>query len=300
MENQRLDLFIMQFKTELSRSTIKNMIFEGIIKVNDEKVTPNYKIKEGDKVDYDDVKITKFLKHHKSNTIKPFQMPVKVLFEDGSTIVVDKPEGLNSHPANRKDTKSLLNGIYYYIQNQQEFDKDVRIRLIHRLDKETSGVILASKNQQSQEYYSSQFENRTVKKEYFAIVHGDFERTLSKTGKASLNIKTYIGPERGDIKKFKNTSESKGKIAKTEVFFEKHFNKFGKRKFSLVRVAPETGRQHQIRVHLASRRHPILGDTLYGGQKYKRLMLHAHSLDFTLLNGKRIKTTSELPEKFID
>lgn len=300
MENQRLDLFIMQFKPELSRSTIKNMIFEGIIKVNDEKVTPNYKIKEGDKVDYDDVKITKFLKHHKSNIIKPFQISLKILFEDENTIVVDKPEGLNSHPANKKDTKSLLNGLYYHIKNQNEFDKEVRIRLIHRLDKETSGVILASKNQQSQEYYSSQFENRTVKKEYYAIVHGDFERTLAKADKNSLNIKTYIGPERGDTKKFKNTSESKGKIAKTEVFFEKHFNKFGKRKFSLVRVAPETGRQHQIRVHLASRRHPILGDTLYGGQKYKRLMLHAHSLDFTLTTGKRVKITSELPEKFID
>lgn len=300
MENQRLDIFIMQLKPELSRSTIKNLIFEGIISVNGEKVTPNYKVKEGDKIDFDDDAVTKFLKSHKSNTIKPFNMPVKVLYEDEDTLIVDKPEGLNSHPATKHDTKSLLNALYYYVKHQDQYDKEVRIRLIHRLDKDTSGVILASKSQESQEFYSSQFENRTVKKEYYAIVHGDFQRTLEKADAPSLLIKSYIGVDKDDERKFKNTSETKGKIARTEVFFEKHFNKFGKRKFSLVRAAPETGRQHQIRVHLSSKKHPILGDQLYGGQKYKRLMLHAHSLDFTLLSGKRIRISSELPEKFID
>ncbi len=298
-ELTRVDIEVMSVRKDLTRTAIKNLIVNGIITVNNEQVMPNYKIHGDDVINIDDKKIAAYLEDsHTLYEIKERNLKLKALYEDEYAVAIDKPEGINSHPVLKNDTNSILNGIYFHVHRQQKFTRDVKIRLVHRLDKETSGVLLAAKDSKAHEFYSKRFEHRDAKKTYFAIVHGDFLRYLERKEKQFETISTYIG-EHEPTKKYINTDPRKGKYARTVVYFDKHFNKFGKKKFSLVRVEPETGRTHQIRVHLAGIGFPILGDKLYGGQKYKRIMLHAFSLIVPRYpDGELLRIISPLPEKF--
>jgi 23S rRNA pseudouridine1911/1915/1917 synthase len=303
MSGTRVDLRIMELRPELTRTTVKKLIINGAITVNREKVMPNYRLKEDDIINIDDRLIKEFLSSDEEGlySIKPRKINLEIIYEDEHLVVVNKPEGFNSHPATRKDDKSVLNGLVYHIAHQEKFAKEIKIRLIHRLDKETSGVLLSAKNLQSNDYYSKQFEHHNIKKEYLAVVHGDFEAFLTKKKIEDLYITTYISNNKDENElRYKNTSPDKGRPARSRVFFERHFNKFGRRKFSLVRVFPETGRTHQIRVHLSGIGFPILGDTLYGGQKYKRLMLHSHAVKLQLYpTGEELVLKAEMPEKFV-
>lgn len=300
---QRLDLAVMVLRPDLSRRTIKNLIIQGIITVNGKSPMANYKVKTNDDITIDSKEAKDYVYTSGEDfLIKPKRMKVEVIYEDAEIIVVNKPSGINSHPVMRNDNDSMLNGIYFHVTRQTKYDRNVRIRLVHRLDRDTSGVLLATKNLEVHDFYSREFEERHVKKSYYAIVKGDFKAYIEHKKQDSIFITSWIGPDKDDIRKFKNTDGQRGKTAKTHIFFESHFHKFGKNRFSVVRVEPETGRQHQIRVHLSSIRFPILGDVLYGGQKYKRLMLHAHKL--TIKNMRAPKEMFEfqaaLPDMFAD
>jgi 23S rRNA pseudouridine1911/1915/1917 synthase len=299
-EGNRVDLYFMSQQPYFTRTLIKKLIKAELIKINGKTIFPNQRLVENDEVSYELGKVNAFTQE-KGNSfkIKPKNHNLEVIYEDENIIVVNKPEGLNSHPVTKHDSNSVLNGIIYYLENQSEFDSNVKVRLVHRLDKDTSGVLLASKNIEAHDFYSDLFENRNIHKEYIAIVHRDFERFLEEEDLELLSITSYIGTDKRDPKKYANTDKKHGKLAKTKIFFEEHFNKFGKKKFSIVKVIPETGRTHQIRVHLSSKGFPILGDRVYGGQKYKRLMLHAHSLTVPLFRSdKEIELIAEVPEKF--
>lgn len=300
---QRLDLAVMTLRPDLSRRTIKNLIIQGIITVNGKSPMANYRVKSADSIEIDAKEAKDFVYQSGDDyLIKPRRMKVEVIYEDADIIVVNKPSGINSHPVKKNDNESMLNGIYFHVTRQQKYDRNVRIRLVHRLDRDTSGVLMATKNLEAHDFYSKEFEERRVSKTYYAIVKGDFKGYMEYRGQESIFVTSWIGPDKEDPRRFKNTDAKKGKTAKTQIFFESHFNKFGRKKFSLVRVEPETGRQHQIRVHLSSIRFSILGDTLYGGQKYKRLMLHAFSLRIKNMNStnEMFEFQAALPETFKD
>lgn len=298
MDHQRLDIFVNKKFPNLTRTTAKKLVMSGIVKVNGEKSFPSYKVNGTEKIEINEDDAKSFVRGSAElNRVRGKKMDLDVIYEDENIILVNKPSGINSHPVLKHDKDSLLNGIFYYVQNESTFPKDVKLRLVHRLDKDTSGVILATKNLESHDLYSGLFEKRKIKKEYYAIVHGDFEERLD--GKKYESFQTYIGESKDGGKKMINTSSKKGKLAKTKFYFKSHFNKFGKKKFSLLLAVPETGRTHQIRLHLSTMKHPILGDVLYGGQKYKRVMLHAFSLTIPV-NGKDRTFEVKLPEKFIE
>lgn len=298
---QRIDLFLTSENPQFTRSSIKKIIIEGLVQVNEERIMPNYKLKKGDLVVYNKSDFNEFIDKTENFKLKPKNLKLEVIYEDENVIAINKPVGLNSHPVLKNDNNSVLNGIIYHVQNQEEFSKNVKIRLAHRLDQETSGVLLATKNISAHNFYSKLFEKRDIEKEYVAVVKGNVERYLEKIKQDFFYITTHIGKDNKNLKRYKNTDEKNGKLAKTRFFFEDHFNKFGKHRFSIVRAIPETGRTHQIRVHLASQNFPILGDTLYDGQKYKRLMLHAFTLTIPLFGtDDEIELIAELPEKFLD
>ena len=296
---QRVDLQVMEVFPELTRTSIKKLIIEGIIKVNNEQKMPNYKPHEGDKLTYDKVKIGKYLKSEGSLKLTETKMDLEVLFEDEHTLIIFKPIGIHVHPVTKTDTKSLLNGVYYYMSHNSNFDSSVRLRLVNRIDKETSGIVLISKSLEAHDFYSKQFEDHTIIKEYLAIVQGDFFRFLENTDDDILEITDYISSRSDDNNKYYSTTPENGRLAQSKIQFLDYFNEFGDKKFSKVLVSIKTGRTHQIRVHLSELGFPILGDGLYDGHKYNRLMLHAYRLILDIYNGeKEFEVIASIPNEF--
>ncbi len=297
-QGTRVDLQIMEMFPNLTRASIKKLILIGIIKINNEQKMPNYRPKDGDIVMYDEKKVKGYFKETKELELPETKMNLEILFEDDDTLVVYKPEGLNVHPVTKKDNDSLLNGLYFYMSNESKFNMQVRLRLVNRIDKETSGIVIASKNLQAHDYYSKQFEDHLVIKEYLCIVQGDFKKFLKN--RKNIEITNYISST-SDNNRYYSTESHNGRLAKSKVSFLDYFNKFGDKKFSVLSVLIETGRTHQIRVHLSELGFPILGDTLYKGKKHSRLMLHAYKLTFKAFNTKTAtEVTAKIPKEFED
>ncbi|GAB4284586.1 MAG: RluA family pseudouridine synthase [Candidatus Dojkabacteria bacterium] len=292
---KRVDLQIMAIKPELSRATIKKLLIGGVILVNGRSVAPNYRPKENEYALIPSNKVRDFLNEANLYKLKGRKMKLVIVYEDNDLLIIDKPSGISSHPETARDTKSLLNGIIFYLDKKGE---KTRVRLINRLDKETSGLILAAKNLSAHDFYSKQFEERKIEKTYLAVVHGDFSRKLSDPTNEVVEVRTYISKDRENKHKQRNTDSKKGRLAISEISFVQHFNKFGRKKFSIVKINPKTGRQHQIRVHLAELKHPILGDKIYGGQKYKRVLLHSYSIKLRMLSGEIKTFKSTIPKEF--
>ncbi len=291
----RVDLFIMQNYPLLTRATSKKLIMEGIIQVNNEQVRPNYRLQEEDEVQIDEPKISKFLKESGNNTLQPTNLNLEILFEDENTLVINKPSGINSHPVVRNEHNSILNGLMHYSVNVSK--ENFKPRLVHRLDRDTSGVMLAAKTLDAQYFYSQQFKDREVHKDYMCIVHGNFAEY--QKDKPFVSRSTNISTKKSVTNTYYETKSPDGRFSKTDFKFDRFFNKFGKHDFSLVKATPHTGRTHQIRVHISALGFPILGDLAYGGQKYKRMMLHAHSLKFKIYKTNEVKKiVAKLPEEF--
>ncbi len=303
LSNQtRVDLYLLSQIPELTRTTAKKIIMEGFLKVDGQKVKPNFRVSNGMKVEIDLQKSHKMLNENEFSKIKPVKMDLEIIYEDEFLIVVNKKTGIVVHPVTSHTDDTLMNGLLYYEMNKNNNGTVNRIRPIHRLDKDTSGVILFSKDKEAHEYYSKEFENREVEKTYYAVVSGDFEEYLrSKTDKEFFEVFTYIGRSNLNRKEFMNTSQQKGLPARTRFYFEKHWEHpvKKKKKYSLLKIIPATGRTHQIRVHLKGIGFPILGDELYGGENFSRLMLHAYSLKLKLYKSEEIKIfATKLPKEF--
>ncbi|BCX14255.1 MAG: pseudouridine synthase [Candidatus Dojkabacteria bacterium] len=281
----RLDLEAMKLFPQYSRSTIKNLIYDGAILLNDEKVKPNSKVKAGDFITLKNISTKKLTK----NKINPVKLNLKVIYEDKNIIAVDKPAGIVSHPDSTHHSITVLNGILFLLKDK----KYQRIRLLHRLDKDTSGIILATKNLKAHNYYSDLFAQNKVKKEYLAVVKGDFRRILDNN--PSITVRNYLKYFKKNDSKSKSYEVSKDKGEKAVTTFE--FIEFSNG-YSLVLAKPLTGRTHQIRSHLAYLGFPIVGDTLYGGKPFKRLMLHAHKITLIKMNGEKLALESMLPKDF--
>lgn len=287
-ENKRLDLFLAVNWDKLSRSAIKRLIESNQVKVNGEvEYNSNYKVKSGDKiyVEYEEVK--------GNPAAMPEDIPIDVVYEDDGLVIVNKPEGMVVHPAtgNRKGT--LINALLFRYKDLSQVGTRIRSGLINRIDKATSGLVLVGKTNEALWYYSKQFANREVNKEYLAVVRGDVSRLFKD--KSEIEIRNSLARNPVKRKKMAIAERGKGKSAVTK-FSLIAISK--EKKYSLIKAKPMTGRTHQIRVHLSSLGHPVIGDRKYSGPKYKRLLLHSYRVRLISLDGKDLDVRAKVSGEY--
>ena len=292
-QGKRLDQFLSQIDLVLSRSQAKNLIEERVILLNQKPAKPSVHLKQGDF-------ISGTLPKPKPLSLEPEPTALNILYEDPSFIVVDKPAGMVVHPAAGNPSGTLVNALLYHCQDLSGINGVLRPGIVHRLDKDTSGVMVVAKNDEAYHHLIKQFKNRTVEKVYVAIAHGNFNQPEGL-------IDLAIGRHPKERKRM-STRTKKGRIAITR--WKRVENLDG---FSLLEIYPQTGRTHQIRVHLSSMGHPLLGDPLYGRKgrpgsiqdpllrecvrRMSRQALHAHRLAFDHpRTGERVQFEAPLPQ----
>ena len=277
---ERLDVCLAQ-KAELTRTRIQQLIKEGNIQVNKKNEKPSYKVQAGDIIDI-------IIPDEKEIELVPEEIPLDILYQDKDIAVINKQADFVVHPAAGHESGTLVNAVMFHIRDLSGINGEIRPGIVHRLDKDTSGVLLIAKNDLVHTKLSEMFKNKDVKKIYLAIVKGE-------VGKDSGKISTLIGRDTKDRKKMAVVSRN-GKAAVTN--FEVLERKNG---FSLLKVNIETGRTHQIRVHMKYIGHPILGDKVYGkpSKLAERQMLHAYRLEFEHpVSGVKMVMSAELPDDF--
>lgn len=282
MDN-RLDIYLAEQYEELSRSYIQKLIKEGHIKVNGKVEKAKYLVKVGDEVEI-------LLPKKEETLIEPENIPLDIVYEDEDVLVVNKPQGMVVHPAPGNYSATLVNALMYHCgSNLSDLNGIVRPGIVHRIDKDTSGLLVVAKNNKAHEILAKQFKEHTNTRKYHAIVIGSI-----KEDEAAIDAP--IG--RHPVDRLKRTVISDGKHAVT------HFrvlNRF--RDFTYIEARLETGRAHQIRVHLSYIGNPLLGDPLYGPKtskfNLKGQVLHAKTLGFVHpRKGEYMEFESELPEYF--
>ena len=276
----RLDKFVSENCPELSRSQAQKLIDDGFVVVNGLMVKASHKTEIGEKIE-----VT--IPPPSIVGLLPEAIPVKIIYEDDDLLVIDKPAGLTVHPAPGHPSHTLVNAVLSHL-NEIEDEGDVtRPGIVHRLDKDTSGVMLVAKNNVALANLADQFKARTVKKTYITLVKG-----ILRPDKGVIDAP--IGRDSGDRKKMAVTGESRGRAARTNYRVVRYIGKN-----SLLEINPETGRTHQIRVHLAAIGYPVFGDITYGKKSafLNRQFLHAHKIGFNLpATGKWVEFESPLPE----
>lgn len=283
IQNIRVDSYLADHAGILPRNQLKNRA-ETII-VNQKEAKLSKHVSCGDVIEV-------YLTAAPESSYAPENIPLTILFENDVCIVVDKPRGMVVHPAAGNSHGTLVQALMYHCKELRELQREESIRpgIVHRLDKDTSGVIIAGKNAESQEYLASQFRKRRTIKKYYAVAKGDIYPT---SGIIDLNIRR----DPRHRKKF-TTAEEGGKTAETG------YRVLARRNgFSFVALSPRTGRTHQLRVHMQSLGTPILGDPLYARRDPKHpnasLMLHAYSLTISLPPDRETCTfRAPLPEDF--
>ncbi|MDR0676574.1 MAG: RluA family pseudouridine synthase [Elusimicrobiota bacterium] len=299
-ENKRIDFFLKTNFPNYSRSYLQKLSKNNLILVNDKTVNPSYKLKKNDVIKIQNLEALKITKK-----IIPENIPIDIIFEDENIIVINKPSMMVVHPACGNFSKTLVNALLYHFNNlplSQNSDKMAWARpgLVHRLDKETSGIMIIAKDEKSLYNLSKQFENRKIKKTYLAICY-------SKTDLEAGKINIAINRSNINRKKMALTSEA-NKTAKQAITYFKVLEKL-KNNLVLIEAKPETGRTHQIRVHLQYVGYPILGDSLYGVtiKNFKlnfpllevRTLLHAYEIEFFHpVTNEKIKLQAKIPKDF--
>ncbi len=281
-DSLRLDLFLSGMQDELSRSYISKLIEQGLVSVNGKNISKNsVKVKEGDEV-------ILLLPPSVVPDIRPEDIPLDILYEDSDVIVVNKPKGMVVHPAAGHYEGTLVNALLYHCEDLSGINGVMRPGIVHRIDKDTTGSVIACKNDNAHRIIAENLKEHSIKRLYRAIVHGNLpdEGTIDKP----------IGRLKNDRKKMGVVPDGKRAVTHYKVL-----ERFGN--LSYIECRLETGRTHQIRVHMASIGHPLLGDTVYGKGKsqYKTegQVLHAYILGFDQpTTGEYIETTAPLPEYF--
>ena len=279
----RLDAYVADNINSLSRTMVKKLIEEGNISVNGKTQKVSYKVQENDE-------ISVIVPEAKQLDLKAQDIPLEVVYEDKDIIVVNKPKGLVVHPANGNWDGTLVNAIMAICKDSLSgIGGEIRPGIVHRLDKDTSGLLIIAKNDVAHLNMSNQIKDRQVKKVYYALVRG-----VVSENEATINMP--IARSTKDRKKMAVAKNGKEAITHFKVL--ERFNKY-----TLLEVKIDTGRTHQIRVHLSEIGHPVVGDEVYSNGKnefgVKGQLLHAKSLDFKHpITGKEMHLESELPEEF--
>ena len=284
ISGERLDAFLARCGEGLTRSAAQKLISEGQVLLNGRPGKKNDKLTAGDRVEYT-------IPEPKEVDIRPTEMQLDIVYEDEDLLVINKPKGLVVHPAPGHQEDTLVNGLLYALGDDLSgINGELRPGIVHRIDKDTSGLLAVAKNDLAHTMLASQLKDHTMARTYEAIVCGSFRED-------SGTVDAPIGRHPSDRKKMCVT-ERNSKNAVT------HWEVIGRyRGYTHIRCRLETGRTHQIRVHMASIGHPILGDTVYG-HKNKELgqdsqCLHAGALCFKHpRDGRPVMVFSPLPEYF--
>ncbi|MBN2143578.1 MAG: RluA family pseudouridine synthase [Candidatus Aureabacteria bacterium] len=253
-------------RLNISRSSFQSRLREDSLSVNGKKRPVSYKIQTGDQIEFEWVQPQVL-------SLRPQDIPLNILFEDEWMLIISKQAGLVTHPGGGSSENTVVNAFLHHLKGQNKFDDKVRPGIVHRLDKDTSGIMVIAKTPQSLERLQTQFAQRCIEKEYRAIVTGNIKE-------ATLTITAGIGRHLTDRKKMA-VLVPRSKEAITEVNVLERFTTH-----TYVSVHPKTGRTHQIRVHFSYWKHPILGDKTYGGKNnlnifkhpLRRQMLHAYKI----------------------
>lgn len=282
---QRLDYFLKQKFPQYSRSFLKSQILKGDVLINGKIKKPSCVLKENDKVDVNIIapeKVTMAPNHN---------IKLDVIYEDKNIIVIDKPAGISVHPAKPDQTDTIANALLAYCPAIKEVGDEPNLRpgIVHRLDKDTSGILIVAKNNHAFNWLKKQFAQRKVAKKYLALATGKMKEPQGVISKP-------VSKTQGTIKR--TTAPISGaREAVTNFCTIKSFDGY-----TLIEAKPKTGRTHQIRVHLASIGHPLAGDKLYGFKNQacpaglKRHFLHASYLKISLPDDKMVELYSELPK----
>ena len=303
---KRLDIYLAKKLNPISRSKIKTYINNSSIQVNNINVKPGYILQKGDI-------IRLFINNddQSDEVALPEKMKINVIYEDDHIIAINKPSGLVVHPGVKNKQGTLVNGLIHQFKNLSNVNGESRRGIVHRLDADTSGVMLVAKTNGAHEWLSKQFKERFVSKTYVSITWGKWK---DQSGK----IEGWISRNKSDPTTYQlNDSDYYGKHSITNYSVEKQYDNFAR-----VLFYPITGRTHQIRIHSSHLGHPVFGDQKYGGGKKKckgfqpdlnkffleklnkfgRHALHALSIEFEpyTSNGKKIKLEAPIPNEFVD
>ncbi len=284
-KNNRIDSFLANQKEGLSRVAVQRLIEEEKILVNGRKTKPSYKIQEKDEITVKEEK-------PKEIELKAQDIPVEIIYEDTDIIVVNKPKGMVVHPANGNPDGTLVNAIMAICKGSLSgIGGEIRPGIVHRIDKDTSGILMIAKNDKAHINLSEQIKNHEVQKIYIAMVRG-----MVKENEATINMP--IGRSTRDRKKMAVTQNGKQAITHFKVI-----KRFPSHNCTLLEIKIETGRTHQIRVHLSQIGYPIIGDSVYSNGKnewgIQGQCLHAKSLQFKHpLTGEEMFLEAELPAYF--
>ena len=290
-EITRLDLYISKNISVLSRSSVVKMLNSGDILVNNKKnLKKDYIPKVGDKIIINLININNNINNINIDKIEAVNIPIDIVFEDEFLIVINKPKGMVTHPAPGHYKDTLVNALLYYTSSLSNINGNFRPGIVHRLDKDTSGLIIIAKNNFVHENLANQIKNKTAKREYLGIIHGSFD-FLSGV------INLPIGRDKKNRKKMAVTNLN----SRNAVTYYKILKIF--EKYSLVKFVLGTGRTHQIRVHSSYMKHPLAGDLLYGARNdpefLKGQCLHAVKIKFEHpVTHENMKFVSNLPEYF--
>ena len=293
--SQRLDLFLRQRHPEWSRNHIQNLIKKGAVLLNGQSIRASYVVRPGDRIVVD-------LPTPEPVAIRPQDIPLDILFEDGDLVVVNKEAGMTVHPAPGSWQDTLVNALLFHCRDLSGINGELRPGIVHRLDKDTTGLLVAAKNDTAHRNLASQLERRCIERRYSALVWG-------RVKAAEDRIDAPIGRHPRD-RKIMSVVEN-GRAAATRFATGEHF-----RFLSLLDLQLESGRTHQIRVHLQNYGHPVFGDPAYGGRNrtpgirpeyrqranhllslIQRQALHARQLRFTHpTSGTRMEFEAALPD----
>ncbi|RQD72956.1 MAG: RluA family pseudouridine synthase [Candidatus Syntrophonatronum acetioxidans] len=282
-EGKRLDVFLAEQSSSFSRSRLQGLIKEGMVRVKGEMVKSNYRVKGGDVVEVELPPLSKI-------EVEPQDIPLDILYEDNDVVVINKPPGMVVHPAAGHYSGTLVNALLFHCKNLSGVGGKLRPGIVHRLDKDTSGVLIAAKNDHAHNFLSRQLKERTMKREYLALVHGRIEENRGI-------IDAPLGRHPRDRKKMAVT-EGRARKAVTHFDVLERF-----RGITFLKLKLETGRTHQIRVHLSYIGHPVLGDSQYGKRKQpfnlSGYALHAQTLGFIHPTQEEyMEFSAPLPEEF--
>lgn len=278
---QRIDKVLPEFNNEWSRTQMQDWIKEGLVKVNDKVIKSNYKTKLNDRIVVTEKEVVEA-------DIKPENLNLDIYYEDNDVAVVYKPKGMVVHPSAGHYTNTLVNGLMYQMQNLSDINGEIRPGIVHRIDKDTSGLLMVAKNDVAHRGLVEQLVDKSVTRKYIALVHGNIPHDYG-------TVDAPIGRNKNDRQSMDVVDD--GKEAVTHFNVLEHFNKY-----TLIECQLETGRTHQIRVHMKYIGYPLVGDPKYGPKKTLDIggqALHAGIIGFEHpVTHEYIEKSTALPEDF--
>lgn len=285
-ENERVDRFLADAVEGFSREALKSCFSGGDVSLNGVVCKPAKRLCAGDVVE---VRLPESVQVE----VKAENIPLNIVYEDDMLLVVDKAQGMVVHPGAGNHTGTLVNALLYHCAFLSAINGVLRPGIVHRIDKDTSGLLVVCKTNEAHQYLARQFADHTIERCYYAIVHG-------VPSSASFTVRTNIARDAQHRLKMSVCAPPRGKHSVTHAALVRSLGTF-----SLMRFTLETGRTHQIRVHMSAAGHPIVGDALYGrhtktDERYAGQLLHAAVLGFVHPNGNPMRFVSPLPSYFQD